>query len=502
MDRRTAVASQLLKRAGVTGDHMSLAGSLPRETLDQFDKVMGRRDPTVPRTAGGIMSFAEGGVVGGADASVSKGFFGVGDLLKRVREEGLPANARAYIESMHAKMKGLEPPVFGADMFTDKQLERIREVIVARKEQGFEDVQNFVYPDTPAMESFRVYDAPRDGFFWHVLSDLYDPESILATSLGGFQIGEDEDNWLIDDAFDFVGEAKKGVGPILQQAKDSLAEGNTAYGVLRDIAPSLIAKQPDWTGEAQPPPPRFTFSIPKEGPVRPEAFANGGAVEPRPTDLGSEMMAIYDLLREEEDPEAREELYARLEQLQAQVGPPLSVGSDGFSVIPQFDARVSGGESNRSVPWGDDRINIADETMGGIARLGASLNFPGGNLTGGVTGVHDKTTRRFPDELQAQGAPGSVESGNRRGFVPTNYDLSGTSGRHTGTVNVQPRREGADRDAIGGRSVWDLGYAYRPSEDESFSINATPFGHRVVKNYKTGETEMDRSIRVQYNRRF
>ena len=288
MDRRTAVASQLLKRAGVTGDHMSLAGSLPRETLDQFDKVMGRRDPTVPRTAGGIMSFAQGGAVG----------------------------------------------------------------------------------------------------------------------------------------------------------------------------------------------------------------------EPRPTDLDSELMAIYDLLREEEDPEVREELYARLEQLQAQVGPPLSVGSDGFSVIPQFDAAASGGESNRSVPSGDGRINIADETMGGIARLGASLNFPGGNLTGGVTGVHDKTTRRFPDELQAQGAPGSVESGNRRGFVPTNYDLSGTSGRHTGTVNVQPRREGADRDAIGGRSVWDLGYAYRPSEDESFSINATPFGRRVVKNYKTGETEMDRSIRVQYNRRF
>jgi len=119
-----------------------------------------------------------------------------------------------------------------------------------------------------------------------------------------------------------------------------------------------------------------------------------------------------------------------------------------------------------------------------------------------VTGVHNKTTMSMPDELQAYGAPSSVEYGNRRGFVPTNYDFNASTGPHTGTVNVQPRMEGAARDGFGGRSVWDFGYQYSPDEDTSFSVNATPFGRRTVTNSETGETAMDRSIMARYNRRF
>jgi hypothetical protein len=176
---------------------------------------------------------------------------------------------------------------------------------------------------------------------------------------------------------------------------------------------------------------------------------------------------------------------------------------DGYYVAPQFDASGSGGEGNISSPYGQSqRVNIGENSWDAVARLALQLGVPIGSVTGGVTGTHNKTTLSMPDEYQAQGAPETVEYGNRRGFVPTNYDLSATVGPHTGTVNVQPRMNDALRDGFGGRSAWDFGYKYKPSEDESLSITATPFGRRVVKDRKTGETEMDRSIMARYATRF
>ena len=518
MDRRTAVASQLLKRAGVTGDHMSLAGSLPRETLDQFDKVMGRRDPTVPRTAGGIMSFADGGGVpkDKPRSPVGQGVYGLGDVEYRA---ALNPQFTDVVEDKDGNMSDDYVGLLGLRALEQKHNYDYGKFIDAdarRLDEDFSRNIGVLGGYNTQTDQIRVKTTPSESQRLHALEvpDAYralfsreNALSVTAHELGhaGSQrldnppsVGLQHKNLrLLDWERMHKTEASRNVSSVLKKYLDT-ADYQDEKPEL-DVKPSLrgVFSRSYMDRQAQA---REKYEA--LGPPRVKNYEDGGAVEPRPTDLDSELMAIYDLLREEEDPEVREELYARLEQLQQMAGPPLAVGSDGFSVIPQFDARVSGGESNRSVPWGDGRINIADETMGGIARLGASLNFPGGNLTGGVTGVHDKTTRRLPDEWQAYGAPETVEYGNRRGFVPTNYDLSGTYGRHTGTVNVQPRREGADRDAIGGRSAWNLGYEYRPSEAESLSITGNPFGRRVMKNYKTGETEMDRSIRVQYNRRF
>ena len=529
MDRRTAVASQLLKRAGVTGDHMSLAGSLPRETLDQFDKVMRRRDPTVPRTAGGIMSFAEGGGVpkDKPRSPVGQGVYGLGDVEYRAALDPQFTDVvsnRGEMEDDYVGLLGLraleQKHNYDYGKFIDADARRLDEDfsrnigVLGDYDPGKDQLRIKTTPTEyqrqDASENPEVYNAyfSRDRAgqttaheLFHAGSQRLDTPRALWVQ-HTFLKSLDWERLNKTDSARNVARVLRPYSPKYVAYQKKAPEVSSMWRSNRrrmqdEAREKYEALGPPRVklGDGAPEEPGFFRSIINR-------FADGGAVEPRPTDLGSEMMAIQALIREEDDPEVLRELYARLEQLQAQVGPPLSVGSDGFSVIPQFDAAASGGESNRSVPSGDGRINIADETMGGIARLGASFNFPGGNLTGGVTGVHDKTTRRFPDELQAQGAPKSVEYGNQRGFVPTNYDLSGTYGPHTGTVNVQPRREGADRDAIGGRSVFDLGYEYRPSEDESFSINATPFGRRVVKNYKTGETEMDRSIRVQYNRRF
>lgn len=176
---------------------------------------------------------------------------------------------------------------------------------------------------------------------------------------------------------------------------------------------------------------------------------------------------------------------------------------DGYYVAPQFDAAGSGSAGNISSPNGQSgRVNIGEQSWGAVARLALQLGVPIGSLTGGVTGVHNKTTLSMPDEYQANGAPGVVEYGNRRGFVPTNYDVSATVGPHTGTVDVQPRMDGAARDGFGGRSAWNFGYEYGPSDGESFSINATPFGQRVVRDRETGETEMERKIMARYATKF
>jgi len=238
-----------------------------------------------------------------------------------------------------------------------------------------------------------------------------------------------------------------------------------------------------------------------------------GAGEPRSADPEAEILAIYDLLDEENrkpererDPERIDELYSRLTELQNMSAPPVALEvSDDVYFRPQFDASFGIGESNRRVPFGpDNTVQIRDRNMGGIGRLGAEIGFPGfsGNdrISGGVTATYDRTKRLLPDEFIAFGAPSDIRFGPR-GVVPRGYDVSYSSGRHTFSGNVTPRQEGASRDAPGGRSVYNLGYTYSTPE-ATYSLQATPFGRRVVTNQKTGDTEMDRSIMARYTTRF
>ena len=243
-----------------------------------------------------------------------------------------------------------------------------------------------------------------------------------------------------------------------------------------------------------------------------ERFADGGAVEPRSADPDAEILAIYDLLDEENrkpererDPERIEELYSRLTELQGMSAPPVALElSDDVYLRPQFDARFGIGERNRRVPFFEDTVTIRDRNMGGIARLGAEVGFPGfsGNdrLSGGVTGTYHRTKRLFPDEYKPFGYPSDARFGPR-GVVPVGYDVNYSSGQNTFSANVTPRQEGVSRDALGGRSVYNFGYT-RSTPEASYSVEATPFGRRVVTDPKTGDTEMDRSIMARYTTRF
>ena len=636
-DRRAAVVGELLKRAGITGNLMRLAESLPPETIAQFDKLLNHKEPSVgPGMDSGIVvayksgevvqdrpmqgNFSKEGIAvyedgGAVDVGENKSSFTIGDIISRVREEGLPANARAYLRSVFERATGGEPPVFGADYFTDRQLERIRELAEARQRQGYEDVENFAYPDTPSMESYKYYGGPSLPYgLDSLLTDIVDPETILKTSLGGFQIYDEGDHWRINDPFDFTGVKVKG----LDTVRHHIVESDNAYSLLRRIAPTLIANEPsryaldkpsdEWT-------PRFSFTIPKEGPVREgpgerpprvKNYEDGGAVEPRPTgftlssgrpvwqsgddlysektitvpygdgwvnvptvdvdgsilseeevirlldqigpvdivtgeplpvfdrlavaeqkaaqrsvnlsmelkgaakprsaDPEAEILAIYDLLdkenrkpKRERDPERIEELYSRLTELQAMSPPPVALGlSEDVYLLPQFDASFGIGESNTLVPFFEDTVKIRDRNMGGIARLGAEIGFPGfsGNdrLSGGVTGTYERTKRLFPDEYKPFGYPSDARFGPR-GVVPRGYDVSYSSGRHTFSGNVTPRQEGVSRDAPGGRSVYNLGYTYSTPE-ATFSLQATPFGVRENPDPKTGAAKMVRPFRA------
>ena len=243
-----------------------------------------------------------------------------------------------------------------------------------------------------------------------------------------------------------------------------------------------------------------------------ERFAEGGAVEPRSADSEAEILAIYDLLDEENqkpererDPERINELYSRLTELQAMSPPPVALElSDDFYLRPQLDSRFGIGESNRRVPFFEDTVTIRDRNMGGIARLGAEIGFPGfsGNdrLSGGVTGTYYRTKRRLPDEYVAFGAPSDISFGTR-GVIPVGYDVNYSSGRHTFSGNVTPRQEGVSRDAPGDRSVLGLGYTYSTPE-ASYSLQAIPFGRREDPDPETGAAKVDRSIMGRYTTRF
>ncbi len=65
MNRRAAVASKLLKQAGVTGDFMRVVESLPPETLVQYDKLLKHEEPSVGpgMNSGIVVSYKSGEVV-------------------------------------------------------------------------------------------------------------------------------------------------------------------------------------------------------------------------------------------------------------------------------------------------------------------------------------------------------------------------------------------------------------------------------------------------------
>jgi len=236
------------------------------------------------------------------------------------------------------------------------------------------------------------------------------------------------------------------------------------------------------------------------------------ADEPRSADPDAEILAIYDLLDKENrkperkrDPERIEELYSRLTELEAMSPPPVALElSDDVYLRPQFDARFGIGESNRRVPFFEDTVQIRDRNMGGIGRLGAEIGFPGfsGNdrLSGGVTATYNRTKRLFPDEYVAFGAPSDIRFGPR-GVVPVGYDVSYSSGPHTMSGRYEPRMEGAPRNMPGGRSVQTFGYSYQTPQ-ETFSVEATPFGRNMV-DPQTGEPlGMDRRIYARYSTSF
>ena len=243
-----------------------------------------------------FIKYAEGGSVSGADASVRPAFeFGLSDLLGRVLREGLPANASAVVQSLYARALGRPAPVFGADMFTDSQLERIRDMAAVRKEAGYEDVVNFEYPDTPSRAQWRSYSGPWSNTYGieHMAGLLFNDEDIIETSLGGFQIYDEGDRLRIEDPFDFTGVPAKNMDELMKTA----TEAGSLYSLVRDTAPTLISKAPMsdgsyYNGEEKFIP-RFSFSIPKEGPVRPKKkdtyretvlyplYAKGGSIVER-----------------------------------------------------------------------------------------------------------------------------------------------------------------------------------------------------------------------------
>lgn len=210
--------------------------------------------------------------------------FGLTDLFERVMDEGVPANARAYLESVYARAAGQEPPVFGADYFTEDQLERVRDIIERREAMGFNFVKGFDYPKDYSGERYKVYEGPGKDVrgLGQLMQRLYNTDGLLQTSLGGFVFHDEGDRWRIEDPFDFTGTQVENVGDVTRVLAPS--EGPASfYSILRDLAPTIISDEdpdefgsgPDWT-------PTFSFTIPKEGPVLPEGpeeYAEGGIVD-------------------------------------------------------------------------------------------------------------------------------------------------------------------------------------------------------------------------------
>ena len=103
----------------------------------------------------------------------------------------------------------------------------------------------------------------------------------LQTSIGGYQIYDEGDRLRIEDPFDFTGVPAKNMDELMKTA----TEAGSLYSLVRDTAPTLISKAPMsdgsyYNGEEKFIP-RFSFTIPKEGLVRPKKYAKGGSIVER-----------------------------------------------------------------------------------------------------------------------------------------------------------------------------------------------------------------------------
>ena len=192
------------------------------------------------------------------DDDPDTGTFGIGDLFSKVVSEGLPANARAYLETAVRHNLGLPNANFGNEFFTEKQLERLREII---KNRTSDEVNWWDYPPGNLEAPYKIYEGPfaETLGIGRLLNRAYNDESVLETSLGGFQVREDDENYYIYDPFDFSGVPKS----LLESVEDESGSTNFAYVFLRSLAPNISSE----TFPDDKPPPVFQLTIPKEGPI-------------------------------------------------------------------------------------------------------------------------------------------------------------------------------------------------------------------------------------------
>ena len=194
-----------------------------------------------------------------SDDEPDTGPFGIWDLFSKVVSEGLPANARAYLETAVRHNLDLPNANFGNEFFTEKQLERLREIIENRTS---DEVSWWDYQPGNLKSRYKRYEGPLAETLGigPLLQEVYNDESVLQTSLGGFQVREGDKNYYIYDPFDFTG-VPSSLSEAVEYASDY--EENFAYAFLRSLAPNMSSE----TFPDDKPPPVFQLTIPKEGPI-------------------------------------------------------------------------------------------------------------------------------------------------------------------------------------------------------------------------------------------
>ena len=205
--------------------------------------------------------------------------FGIGDLLSKIRSEGLPANARAYLETAASHVSDSPNPKFGNEYFSEKQLELLRKAVENRTSDSVNSYESL--RDVPGA-TYKLYDGPlaEKLGIGSLLQTIYNDKSVIQTSLGNFLVEEDDKNYYISDPFDFVGSPNT----LLESVKQASDEtpGHFAYTALRKWASRISPER--YSFERQPgdkSPPVFELTIPKEGPIprEPEKRARGGFID-------------------------------------------------------------------------------------------------------------------------------------------------------------------------------------------------------------------------------
>jgi hypothetical protein len=127
----------------------------------------------------------------------------------------------------------------------------------------------------------------------HMAGLLFNDEDIIETSLGGFQIYDEGDRLRIEDPFDFTGVPAKNMDELMETA----TEADSLYSCSGTQPLRLFPRHPCRMGVITTGRRNlsrwFSFSIPKEGPVRPEKkdtyretvlyplYAKGGSIVER-----------------------------------------------------------------------------------------------------------------------------------------------------------------------------------------------------------------------------